>query len=373
MTRRADGMGKSRPRFRSVGFGLALLLTSLMGCGADEEAQEVVLRWLTCEECVDGELEAVVDSLGSSATPLLREALLETPQDYLDNVERALGAAWQRRTNPAIDSAEYVDRFAANYRAVLQGRAAEALGRLGEVQILEEAYRDRGALGYRRDVVAVIEEALAEAGGGEPGFEAPVVERIIVRPDSVDVTMGGEIVLEAVSVDDEGRTLAVPIVWSISDSAIISPLGQGPSSLRVTGEALGGSTVSASSGSVTGQAILRVVPATPAPGRIVIVAGDLQEVSLSERVAFDTLRVRVEDAGGAPIAGVAVTFSVSRGADLVDGLDLSMDTDAGGEASVVLTPSAAGAGAVWVDARAVPPPGSTLRPTTVRFRLRVLP
>jgi hypothetical protein len=349
----------------------ALLATSIWsGCqqSITSDQGERVLAWLTCEECIDGELGYVVDSIGRAATPLLTEMLVATPEDHLANAERALGLAWSRREPPRPDSAAYVDQFLANYAATLQSRSAVALGRLGEQEVLLDAYDRRVALGLREDVVAAIENALTRLGAGRPGFAPPAVTNIQLRPLAVEVELGDSAVLEAVPLDASGRMRPGRVTWSISDSSIATPVAaaQGDSTwIRVRGNALGGATVTATTGRATSRSTISVVEVV-APGRIVIVSGSGQVFTVGQ--PHQPLVVRVEDASGVGVGAAQVVFRVIRGGSPVE---VDALTNASGEASLTVIPAPT-AGPVAVDAAVTatqPPLGLLFRPSMVRFQL----
>ena len=330
-----------------------------------------MLRWLTCDECSDGELSYVVDSIGAAAAPMLRESLFDTPDAYLADAERTLGLAWSRREAPLVDSQTYVQTFLSNYRTLLQTRAVSALGGLGEAAILEQAYTDRDTLGLPPGVVAALEDELARLGAGGPGFTPPAVDRILLRPDSIELQLNEETVIEGLPLDVSGRTHPVAITWSISDSTVVEPLqGSADSTwMRVRGTSPGTATVTAGVDSIQGQSIVTVVAAGAPPGRLVIVSGNGQAFTLGG--PHQPLVVRVEDGNGTPITAAQVSFRAVRGATGGESFAL---TDSIGEARLELIPGPM-SGAVWIDAAvtaAPPASGLTFQPSMVRFQLRAV-
>jgi hypothetical protein len=361
--------------------GPALVLTGasvllLSACSESEpepqatrEQTERIVEWLTCDECRDGELAYVVDSVGPAAAPVLEEALVAFPDEYVANIRAAVGLAWSRRTNPLIDSLEYVDRFVANYRATIQARAARALGALGEVAALERAYRERVALELRDDVVAAIESELARLGGGGPGFDPPDVASIVLRPAQFELETGAEAVLEAVPIDENGRVRSVGLTWAVSDPAVIDSVDGDSTWVRVRGVAAGTATVRASLDGVAGESTVTVVPSGPPSGRITIVSGTGQVFARGE--PHQPLVVRVEDASGAGVSAALVAFRGTRGTALFE-VDALTNSDGEARLDVVAAPSP---GVIWIDATVtgVPPSlGLTMQPAVVRFQLRVV-
>ena len=127
---------KSIRRIASV----AVLLT-IDGCAPSAVAtgDTTIERWLTCTECVDGEL-AAVRALGTAAAPALRTALSGPSAQSTANMRRSSVDAyararrqWQRMAaadralRPLGDSASFITRGVENFRSMYQVRAAQAL------------------------------------------------------------------------------------------------------------------------------------------------------------------------------------------------------------------------------------------------------
>ena len=113
--------------------GLCLVSWSCPGPNISPEeavqARRVLVAWLECEECVHGELEAVV-GLGNLAVPSLKAALEKGPNAASrESVRRALASSYrsleaymieETGDRPPWSEEEYVatflDRFVALYR-----------------------------------------------------------------------------------------------------------------------------------------------------------------------------------------------------------------------------------------------------------------
>src|SRR5262245_10566569 len=118
---------------------LAVLLSPLAAHAQDPaEIRRTIARWLECEECSDGELNAVV-SLAQKAVPTLAATLRSGPslasrqqrQLHLEQTYdqlRAQGLA-TNYSKPA-----YVQAYLANYEALYRIRSAQALGAIGGAQ-----------------------------------------------------------------------------------------------------------------------------------------------------------------------------------------------------------------------------------------------
>jgi hypothetical protein len=158
-----------RPASTRSGVALAVLSAVLMACRSEPpggvrqpmDPRTVVDAWLLCEECVDGELAAVLARGADSTTRAvavdhLSAALLAGPsptrianlrQQYLESFEAdsvygqtVLGVA------PLANSPDYVAHYLDNFIAVFRARAALALARIGGPRaqaVLDSALADR--------------------------------------------------------------------------------------------------------------------------------------------------------------------------------------------------------------------------------------
>lgn len=133
-------------------------------------AREAMVEWLECEECTEGQLEAVLE-FGSILTPSLAATLREGPsQASRELLRRELNRRYDelvayQKAHPeriALSSRDtfvrqYMENFDALYR-VRAARALAAIGTPGARRALEEASRRD----FRSDVRAVLEESLKQ-------------------------------------------------------------------------------------------------------------------------------------------------------------------------------------------------------------------
>jgi alpha-tubulin suppressor-like RCC1 family protein len=136
---------------RTGGRALALVVGSGLFCACLNDQDRTVTRaWLRCEECVDGELEALKER-GDRVVPLLARAL-DGPPDYRDTnvrhqLERTYAELKQRVTAKGdtlqVDSARYVNHYLENYRALYQSRAITGLAAIGTSKAQEELVNGR--------------------------------------------------------------------------------------------------------------------------------------------------------------------------------------------------------------------------------------
>lgn len=186
-----------------------------------------------------------------------------------------------------------------------------------------------------------------------PPSEAPAEVRI--SPESATLAALGETVaFTATILTRSGMPLDGTVSWSSSDPGVAAVA---PSGL-VTAVSNGTATVTATHQGLSARAYVTVAQE---PAAIAVLGGGGQE-GLPGRELPEPVEVLVEDAGGAPIAGVTVTFGAAGGGSASPA---SADSDADGVARTVwtlgdrrglqrLTASAGGSIAVEIEATAVP-------------------
>ncbi|HKO55428.1 MAG TPA: hypothetical protein VJ276_06080 [Thermoanaerobaculia bacterium] len=136
-----------------------------------EAARQALVEWLECEECEEGQLEAVV-KLGQPAVPSLRAALLEGASPASEELlrrelekrydELRRYAATHPNAKVASSKEEFVAMYVANLHAQYRTRAAQALSRIGG-PAATSALREGLARADRPDVQATVKSALATA------------------------------------------------------------------------------------------------------------------------------------------------------------------------------------------------------------------
>ena len=125
------------------------------------EIRRTIVAWLECEECDQGQLEAVV-KLGEGAVPGLAASLRDGPAPARrEQLRRHLEQSHARvKERSRTDAAAYVRRYTENHTALYRVRAAHALSVIGGPaarQALEEALAEP----HRDDVKRSIRAALA--------------------------------------------------------------------------------------------------------------------------------------------------------------------------------------------------------------------
>ena len=130
--------------------------------------RRAIITYLECEECEDGELEAVV-KYGPAAVPTLAATLHEGPsQANLEQLRRHLTARYRdlkayEQTHPEVkvpgNEEQYVKTYMDNYVALNQARAATALAAIGGSKA-RRALEKSSLTSLRDDVKAVVKSSL---------------------------------------------------------------------------------------------------------------------------------------------------------------------------------------------------------------------
>ena len=113
------------------------------------EDSEVVERYLNCEDCLDGEFEAVLE-LGEKASPILLEFLASGPSpETLRSTETGLNETYaqmaeyakiqeDRTLRPRQSQDEFVRTFLDNLNAQYQSRSVRAIVLIGDEAAIEK-------------------------------------------------------------------------------------------------------------------------------------------------------------------------------------------------------------------------------------------
>jgi len=133
-----------------------------------EPVRQTILTWLECDECTEGQLEAVV-KLGLLAMPRLTQALLNGPsagtralkRDHLiETYHKVQSYQLSQKLEPlAMSEREYVQLYLRNFTALYQTRAARALAAIGGEQA-RKALTTALKLRLRKDVRAAVRDSL---------------------------------------------------------------------------------------------------------------------------------------------------------------------------------------------------------------------
>ena len=158
-------------------------------------------------------------------------------------------------------------------------------------------------------ILAGLSLAFAACGGGgstsEPSPSEPSSSLVITLPTN-SIASGTSVQATAnISNGSGGSSPASNVTWSSSNPTVASV-----SSGLITGYRKGTATISATSGSLSGQVVVTVVPGAPA--RITIYAGDGQSGPRGSQLS-DPLCTNVLDAAGNLIVGAVVTYVVATG------------------------------------------------------------
>ena len=162
--------------------------------------------------------------------------------------------------------------------------------------------------------------ALAGCGGNGTGPD-PVPTAIVITPESATLThVGAAARFRARITDQNGETFAGDVTWSTGDAGVFTVAANGE--VTATGGGRGTLTASFQDISATASVVVDQIPLA-----MEVVSGDGQQGDAGQALA-DSVVVRVLDAGGAAIEGVAVTFAAAAGDGSAD--PPAVSTDGGG-------------------------------------------
>ncbi|MYC99554.1 MAG: hypothetical protein F4X13_09860 [Gammaproteobacteria bacterium] len=159
-------------------------------------------------------------------------------------------------------------------------------------------------------------------------FDPPSPGSIVVSPGSATLTFLGESrAFTATILDEDGSTLEGTVSWTTDAPAVLGVTSSGV----VTALANGAGTVRAVFEGVSGTAAVTV---SQTPTTLERVGGDAQTGSPGGPLV-EPLVGRLLDAGGSPVAGMAVSFSPAAGSGSVT--PAAATTDPAGEAQTLWT------------------------------------
>ena len=158
---------------------------------------------------------------------------------------------------------------------------------------------------------ATITASAGSASGSAVVTVMQSVASVVVSPSTDELTALGETVqLTAEAFDGNGHAVTgAEFSWESSDAAVATVDGSG----LVTGVAEGVAMITASSGGTTQSAAVTV---NLVPTSMLKVSGDGQRGEAGSPLP-DSLVTEVRDQGGTPIAGAAVSWSVSSGGGVI--------------------------------------------------------
>jgi uncharacterized protein YjdB len=162
------------------------------------------------------------------------------------------------------------------------------------------------------------------------------VATVEMNPSTASITVSQTVQITATPRDSQGNPLSVPVAWASSDSSVAVPNGSG----LVTGLAPGNATITATAGTKSGSVPVSVASAvntvSVTPSTLVLVAG-----------TTGALLVRVQDAGGGSLPGLACTIGSSATAQ-ASVAPTQATTDANGEIALTVTAHSLGGATITV-------------------------
>ena len=155
-----------------------------------------------------------------------------------------------------------------------------------------------------------------------------VAAAISISPESATLSSLGETATFTATITDaNGAEVSATATWSSSDPAVFTAGADGVAT--AVGNGSGTLTASLDALAATASVLVEQTPAA-----LTLVSGDAQEGLAGDPLA-DPLLVRVDDGGGSPVKGVAVTFTPAEGHGTAD--PATAETDAEGLAQTTWT------------------------------------
>ena len=196
--------------------------------------------------------------------------------------------------------------------------------------VIRASAGSRGLPRLLRSVLVVAALAACDDLGPQPppGSPARRAAALAISPGSATLSSLGETATFTAALTDQfGAAFSGTVGWSSSDPAVftVTPTGV------VSAVANGSGTLTASHEALSATAQVVVAQA---PAAIVVVSGGGQEGMAGSTLA-EAVVVRVDDAGGSPVAGATVTFSAATGHGSAD--PATAATDAAGLAGTTWT------------------------------------
>jgi hypothetical protein len=232
------------PTLRLLAGLAAAQVAALAACGPTGAEKSVVERWLLCEECTSGELNAVV-ALRDRATGRLDQALRDGPSDAdrkrIGQHAESRYARLVARSPQRVTKLAWIDHYERSFVAHYQAHAALALGRIGttrarkallEAMQHETAYAPdvRRALGQAAPVV--LAPVQGDSQSAPPGSFVRKPPTVIARDSATgqplpDIRVTFRVDSGGGSADSVRRTNAQGL------ASVRWALGPGPDSLNV--------------------------------------------------------------------------------------------------------------------------------------------
>lgn len=216
-----------------------VMLSGATACKLSSAEYATIDAWLLCDDCLNGEREAV-RQIGGKAVHTLDRALIRPSPGRIANKQAQFQQMYRAAPPPAVSESVYVAGLLGNYIARYQLRAALALGDIGgrrALAALRRARNEAATREYRADVLSVIQAVIAFAEGDE--FTGTVRPRRVRFADTVHVAEGAGPAWDGnESVVLHGSPFADSLVvdrWSSDSLAFLAVGAIGDYGLTVTG------------------------------------------------------------------------------------------------------------------------------------------
>lgn len=145
----------------------------------EEKARRIIVRWLECDDCSDGEFDAIVE-LGDEAISTLFAVLESGPSPAkLAQVEQGLKESYREikdyaETHPKQDikqsEQEFLTHYQENFTIQYQTRASIALAKIGPntIEQVKRILSDILDITEREDLRAMLENTIEQLEKNDP-------------------------------------------------------------------------------------------------------------------------------------------------------------------------------------------------------------
>lgn len=133
-----------------------------------ENEYDLIIDWLSCEECERAMVDSIVSQIGCRAVPVLEEFLYGLPEEVEKNVGRRVTAQWNELQPTGIDSVDFVQHYVSNMSRMAQLRAAVGLEALEAWSIIQMAHFEAEYLGFSPEVTSTLQYLVTERPSDVP-------------------------------------------------------------------------------------------------------------------------------------------------------------------------------------------------------------
>ncbi len=156
---------------------------------------DLIIDWLSCEECDETARDSLVASVGERAVPLLSVFLEGLPDTEDQNLVRRVTAQWNDIQPEGIDSLEFIQHYVRAMEEGAQRRAAVLLSQLERWEVLDTALGEAVTRQYSDEMTAYLRFLLQERYLSDPTLRQNSIQGTVRAPNDegipgIQVTLG---------------------------------------------------------------------------------------------------------------------------------------------------------------------------------------